>query len=55
MAVQGLIETTYPAASEIVGRLTQEGILREIMGQTRHRRFRYDRCVNRFDEPDSAG
>jgi Fic family protein len=50
--VQGLIGTTYPAANEIVARLALEGILREITGQARHRRFRYDRYVNLFDEID---
>jgi len=53
--VQGLIGTTYPAANEIVARLAQEDILHEITGRARHRRFRYDRYVNLFDESGSQG
>jgi len=37
-----------------VSRLAGVGILREITGQTRNRRFRYDRYVDLFNEPEPA-
>jgi hypothetical protein len=37
-AVQALIETTYPAASDLVVRLVERGTRTEITGQQRHRR-----------------
>jgi len=52
--VQSLIGTTYPAANDLVSRLAGVGILREITGQTRNRRFRYDRYVDLFNEPEPA-
>ncbi len=50
--VRELIGTTYPAANQLIERLADIGILREITGQTRHRRFRYDPYIRLFaDEP----
>jgi DNA-binding MarR family transcriptional regulator len=49
--VRDLIGTTYPAANQLVERLVKIGILSEITGQTRNRRFRYDAYVRLFDEP----
>jgi cell filamentation protein, protein adenylyltransferase len=49
--VRDLIGTTYPAANQLVERLVKIGILSEITGQTRNRRFRYDAYVLLFDEP----
>jgi Fic family protein len=46
--VQELLDCTYPGANQIVGRLAEIGLLREITGQTRHRRFRYEPYVNLF-------
>ena len=40
--VRELTRTTYPAANQLVERLVKIGILSEITGQTRNRRFRYD-------------
>ena len=37
--VQGVIGTTFPAANQIIHRLVDSGILSEITGQARHRRF----------------
>jgi Fic family protein len=45
--------TTYPAANQLVERLVNIGILAEITGQARNRRFRYDSYVRLFDEPDA--
>ena len=51
--VQKLTGTTYPAANDLVHRLAKIGILNEITGQRRHRRFRYDAYIRLFDEPES--
>jgi Fic family protein len=48
-SVSELLQNTYPAANELVGRLEQIGVLHEITGQARNRRFRYDAYVNLFD------
>jgi Fic family protein len=48
-----LTRTTYPAANQLVQRFVEQEILREITGQARHRRFRYDAYVRLFD--DEAG
>jgi hypothetical protein len=45
-----LLGTTYPGANQIVRRLVDLGILAEITGQARHRRFRYDGCIKLFEE-----
>ena len=50
--VRDLTGTTYPAANQLVERLVKIGILGEITGQSRNRRFRYDPYVRLFDEPD---
>jgi Fic family protein len=52
--VQGLIGTTYTAANELVARLTTAGILQEITGYVRNRRFRYEAYVRLFNE-DQGG
>jgi Fic family protein len=46
--VQQLIGTTYPAANDLVGRLENEGILEEITGQARNRRFMYRQYLDLF-------
>lgn len=43
--IEALIQTTYTAANTLVTRLEELGILREITGQKRHRRFRYEPYV----------
>ncbi len=48
--VQDLIGTTFAAANQIVRRLAAIGILHEITGHARHRRFRYEPYVRLFDE-----
>ena len=44
---------TFAAANTLVGRLVSQGILTEMTGQRRHRRFRYDPYIHLFDEMDS--
>ncbi|HET7882819.1 MAG TPA: Fic family protein, partial [Acetobacteraceae bacterium] len=52
--VRELTGTTYPAANQLVERLTDNSILSEITGQVRNRRFRYDPYIRLFaDEPDA--
>jgi len=48
--VRQLTGTTYPAANQLVQRFVEQRILREVSGQARHRRFRYDACVQLFDD-----
>jgi len=47
---QSLIETTYPAANDLVARLVELGILDEVTGQARNRRFAYNRYVTLFSD-----
>ncbi len=50
--VVALTRTTYAAANALVGRLAAIGVLREITGHARNRRFRYEAYVNLFaNEP----
>jgi Fic family protein len=46
--VRQLIGTTYPAANQLVERLTDIGVLVEVTGQTRNRRYRYDPYIKLF-------
>jgi Fic family protein len=46
-----LTGTTYPAANNLVARMQALGILHEITGHARHRRFRYEPYVRLFTEP----
>lgn len=46
--VQRVAGTTYQAANDLVARLEGLGVLREITGQVRHRRFRYEEYVRLF-------
>jgi len=49
-AIEQLIATTYPAANSLVARLEALGILREMTGQKRHRRFCYQPYIELFGE-----
>ena len=49
--VRQVIGTTYAAANNLVARLVRLGILIEITGFSRNRRFRYDPYVHLFTEP----
>lgn len=46
--IRELIGTTYPAANEMVSRLVDCGLLREITGRARNRKFMYDKYVELF-------
>jgi Fic family protein len=48
--VQELIGTTFAGANQIVHRLVDAGVLVEITGHARHRRFRYDPYVQLFSD-----
>ncbi|HET7294202.1 MAG TPA: Fic family protein [Vicinamibacteria bacterium] len=48
--VRNLTGTTYPAANQLVRRFVEARILREITGQARHRRFRYDGYIKLFTD-----
>ncbi|MEX0789378.1 MAG: Fic family protein [Actinomycetota bacterium] len=48
--VQELLGTTFAGANQIVQRLVDLGILTEITGRARNRRFRYDAYVRLFEE-----
>jgi Fic family protein len=52
--VRTLLGTTFAGANQIVRRLTDLDVLREVTGQARHRRFRYDAYIRLFegDEPN---
>jgi hypothetical protein len=52
--VQELIGTTYPAANDLVARLVDRGILQEITGQVRNRRFRYQSYIQLFYDSASG-
>lgn len=47
-AIRTLTGTTYPAANALTARLEDLGVLTEITGQLRHRRFRYDPYLTLF-------
>jgi len=48
--VKDLIGTTYPAANTLVEKLVELGILEEITGQARNRKFRYGPYVRLFHD-----
>lgn len=48
--VQGLLGITFAGANQIVNRLEKLGVLGEMTGQMRHRRFRYDAYIRLFEE-----
>ncbi len=48
--VREITGTSFPAANQVVQRLVEAGILAEMTGQKRNRRFRYDSYVSLFDE-----
>jgi hypothetical protein len=52
--VQALIGTTFAGANSIVSRLTNLGILREVTGNARNRRFQYEPYVRLFSETETA-
>lgn len=53
--VQGITGTTYAAANQLVGRVVQIGILQEMTGYARNRRFRYAPYIALFNDTPAAG
>jgi len=51
--VRTITGTSNPAANQLVQKLTKHGVLNEITGQRRNRRFRYEAYVRLFEEPES--
>ena len=50
--VQDLTGTTYTAANKLVAQMVETGILHEITGQARNRKFMYRDYVNLFHDPE---
>jgi Fic family protein len=48
--VLDMTKTSYPAANNLVNKLTELDILSEFTGQKRHRKFRYRRYIELFDD-----
>jgi len=48
--VQTITNTEFPAANQLVQRLIQLGVLKEITGQARNRQFRFEEYVQLFAE-----
>ena len=48
--IQGLLDITYPGANNLVRRLVEAGILEEITGYARNRRFRYRPYISLFSD-----
>ncbi|MDP0495649.1 MAG: Fic family protein [Verrucomicrobiota bacterium JB024] len=48
--VQDLIGTTYPAANNLMGQFAKYGLVREMTGQRRHRRFVYQEYISLFHD-----
>jgi Fic family protein len=53
-SVQAMTGVTYAAANQLVARLGRIGVLHEITGYIRNRRFRYDEYVNLFSATTTA-
>jgi Fic family protein len=49
--VAGVADVTFPTANRLVARFEELGLLREVTGQRRARRFRYEPYLRLFDEP----
>ncbi len=53
--IKDLTGTTYPAANDLVSRMAGLGIIEEMTGQARNRRFRYAPYIRLFhDDPDGG-
>jgi len=53
--VQALLGTTFAGANQIVRRLGDLGVLSEVTGRSRHRRFRYDAYIALFEDEAAQG
>lgn len=54
-AVLEITGTTFAAANQLVARLVELGVLREVTGYTRNRRFRYEPYVRLFTDDTEEG
>lgn len=52
--VRRWLDVTPQAANTLVGRLEDAGVLREITGYSRNRRYRFDPYLQLFEEPGAA-
>ena len=52
--VKSVTGTSNPAANQLVQKLVERGIINEITGQKRNRRFRYEAYIRLFEEPEPA-
>jgi Fic family protein len=50
--VRSVTGTSNPAANQLVQKLVEHGIVNEITGQKRNRRFRYEAYIQLFEEPE---
>ncbi|GIW56284.1 MAG: hypothetical protein KatS3mg082_2688 [Nitrospiraceae bacterium] len=48
--VQTITKTEFPAANQLVQRLVEFGVLKEITGQARNRQFRFVEYVRLFED-----
>lgn len=55
VTVRDWLGVTPAGANTLVNRLVDAGILREITGYARNRRFRFDPYLRLFEEPEEAG
>lgn len=51
-SVRDWLDVTHAGANNLVRRLADIGLLREITGYTRNRRFRFDPYLMLFEEPE---
>lgn len=52
--VQGMIGSTFPTANTLVSRLVDCGVLEEMTGYARNRRFRFASYIALFSEPEGG-
>ena len=52
--VSSWLRVTPMSAHNLVNRLVEAGLLREITGYARNRRFRFDPYLRLFEEPEEA-
>ncbi len=50
--VQNYLKCSYPTANKLVEQYVDRGLLREITGNQRNRRYRYDPLLALFDSPE---
>lgn len=48
--VARLLETSFPSANSLIGKFVEHGLLTEVTGQARHRRFRYGQYIDLFSD-----